>query len=161
MKLLNATEAKFVEAKLQGKNNKAAAMFAGIPESSAKQRGYELIRRPQVREALGITLDQLGITFEAAVKPIKDGLTAMKVHSSLTEPDSEVPDHAIRLSAAKLALQLLKEESAAITEKPNVAQYQLTEEQMNALQGMDEVELQRAIFRKADGTFTAATEGKE
>jgi Terminase small subunit len=174
--ILDVKEAKFVKAKLKGLNNTQAAIEAGYSPANAPNTGSALMHRDVVREALGVSLQQLGINFQAVVKPITEGLVATRtlITGRGKNPTMiEVPDHRIRLAAASLAWKLLQYEADNTTpssfepdgEKllPKIsgpAKSEDSEQQDSAIESkpdtellkriskMDEVQLAEAVFSR-------------
>jgi len=148
-------EAKFIEAKLRGKSNTEAAKYAGYSQRSAHITGSQLAKKPHIRNAILVTAEDLGITFEKAVKPIIEALEANKVISAVSAGDAngstmdfvDVPDHSTRLKAASMALDLLGMKHGR---KPD--DKAKPEDLGRVLQSGDEIELQRAVFRKGDNS---------
>lgn len=155
MKELSEKEAKFVAYKLEGSSPREAAVKAGFSERSAYAYAYELMKRPHIKYALHVTLDDLGINFISAIQPVIDALQATKtvVHGKDSEDGwvDEVPDHPTRLKAASMALDLLGMKRGAynkIATSPNKDQ-QIAPGLAEAMQSSDEVELQRIVFTKS------------
>jgi len=109
---LSATQAKIVKGKVQGKTGRQIGLEVypnAKPESSSVLVSREL-NKVNVQEALQSEFEKQGITIEAIVRPIKDGLTASKTVIIGKEEDAfadEVPDHSIRLKASGMAAQFL------------------------------------------------------
>ena len=163
---LSIRERDFVKYKLAGLNNAEAAKKAGYSPDNAYQTGSLLMRRDVVREALGLSLNQLGITFEAITKPITDGLVAMKtivIGHSKNSKTIEVPDLHTRLAAAKFAWTLLQYEDEHTTpsvvdsdidqlsarpvkNEPDSETAKRKTELLQRIEAMDEVELTNALF---------------
>jgi len=146
-------EAKFIEAKLQGKSATEAAKIAGYSHKSAHITGSALMKKEHIREALFVTLEDLGITFQKAVKPISEALQATKliVHGKDSEEGwtEEVPDYTNRLKASSMSLDLLGLKHGHSVNTPSAVPDKMTPELQAAMKSGDEVELQRAIFRKS------------
>lgn len=110
-------------------------------------------------EALIKAMRVHGLTATKVIKPIADALNADKVvvrkrmvereNGDVVEEefvDSE-PDHNVRLKAAQIGIELLGLKKAkSIPNKEDNDSKAITK----ALKGMDEVELQRAVFRKQE-----------
>lgn len=150
-------EAAFIKSKLSGASNTAAAIQAGYSKRSAHITGNQLIKKPHIRRALFLTLEDFGINLEAALKPIQDALTANKVISAVSAGDAngattdfiDVPDHPTRLKAAGMTLDLLgMKHGAKPTSLPETPQ--MSPELLAAMKSGNEVELQRAVWRKVD-----------
>jgi phage terminase small subunit len=107
---LTVKQAKFVKAKAEGKTGVEAAMIAYDTEdyNTANAIAVENLQKPTIQEALNVAFEKQGITLDKLVEPIAKGLEATKTGSAngAVFPSSE-PDHSIRLSAAKTALDLL------------------------------------------------------
>lgn len=106
---LTVKRAKFVKAIVEGKPKYKAAMEAfGIEhQPTASVRASAELKNVNVQMALQEAMARQGITIDKIVKPIADGLDAIKIVTSPTEPDKEIPDHAIRLKASGMAQTLL------------------------------------------------------
>jgi phage terminase small subunit len=109
---LTAKQRKFVKAKAEGKTTTAAAQEAyGISYNSARALGSENMTKLSIQEAVNAELSRQGVTLEAIIKPITDGLTATKVIVMGKESaDSFVdltPDHSVRLKASSMAAQFM------------------------------------------------------
>jgi len=113
-KQFTVREAKFIEGIKQGLSQTKAAQYAGYNKSSAPKFGMLLMRRPHIRKALGIMLDQVGVTFSKIAQVVVEGLEAEKtVYIGRGENMKQitVTDHGTRLKAAALALKLLDYEA--------------------------------------------------
>lgn len=144
-------EAKFIQAKLAGKSATEAAKIAGYSKKSAHISGSKLMKRSHIQEALFFTLEDLGITFQKAVKPITEALEATRVViiGNGEEAMADVqPDHNVRLKASSMALDLLGLKHGHSVSSPHSIPDTMTPELQAAMKSGDEVELQRAIFRK-------------
>lgn len=140
-------KAKFVKAKLLGKTNTEAALEAGAKtEVAARKYASRMSQDVTVQNAVHYSikevLDELELNLMDAVKPIKEALTATKlmVHGKNSEESwvDEVPDHAIRLTAAKQLRELLPKQD------------ELPPNPLEAFDpNMDEVELARIYARKS------------
>lgn len=117
---LTTKQLKFVKAKAEGKTGVEAAQIAyGVLDyNTANVMAVENLQKPTIQQALEAEFEKQGITLNAIVKPIKDGLTASKTviirDKGATGEDAdnsafadEVPDHAIRLKASGMAAQLI------------------------------------------------------
>lgn len=124
-KQLTVKQAKFVKAVAEGKPKYKAAMEAYDVTSvdSANQIAKENLQKTSIKEALHAELARQGITLEAVVKPIADGLKATKttiVRDKAATPEEsensafaqEEADHAIRLKSSAMAQKLMGLESA-------------------------------------------------
>lgn len=111
-KPLGKKEITFIKAKVAGKSNTEAAMLATGAKTKdvAKTQGHRLSTNVNVQEALAAAFEAHGITVDAAVAPIGEGLKATRVviHGNKEEAFAEVePDHSIRLKASGMALGLM------------------------------------------------------
>jgi hypothetical protein len=113
---LTIKQAKFVKAKAEGKTGVAAAQeaYPNLDYNSARVVASQNLAKLNIQEALEAEFTRQGITLEAIVKPIKDGLTASKINivrDPLGGEDSafaeETPDHSIRLKASSMAAQFI------------------------------------------------------
>lgn len=111
-KPLTLKQAKFVKAKAEGKTNRRAAQDAtGASESVAAVQANRMLKNVNVQEALQAEFVKQGITLEAIVRPIADGLTATKMVVMGKDSDDSfvdiTPDHSIRLKASGMAAQFM------------------------------------------------------
>lgn len=95
--------AKLVE---NGGNVSKAMREAGYSEAMAKNP-QKLMRSKAVQNELAPLLKKHDINLDTYLTVIAEARNATKVVTSHTEPDYEVPDHAIRLSANKQAREFL------------------------------------------------------
>lgn len=118
--------------------------------STLVKRNTQYIKLNMTPEALVKGMQKHGLTAEKVLKPIAEALNANKmvIVGSGDEAFVDVqPDHSIRLKAASMAIELLG------FKKTNNAIFHAKEDNQaitKALKGMDEVELQRAVFRKGE-----------
>lgn len=102
---LTTKQAKFVKAKIEGKTGTAAAMEAyGVSYNTARSMAAENMAKPSIQEALHVEFAKQGITLEAIVKPIADGLKATKQNEYTGEIKE---DHSIRLKSSSMAAQFM------------------------------------------------------
>lgn len=110
-KPLTIKQAKFVKAKLEGKSGTQAALEAyDTTPKVARTIAAENMAKPNIREILQAEFAKQGITLEAIVKPIADGLKADKVVIVGKDEDAFAdlqPDHSIRLKASGMAAQFM------------------------------------------------------
>jgi hypothetical protein len=149
-------EAKFIEAKIAGKNDTQAAMYATGTSNKkvANVQASRIKKSPVVQTEFDKLLKQQGITLKKALKPIGKGLIAQKtiVHGKDGNDGfvEVVDDIEVQLKSSDRALKLLgitnqvKSENA---QSHNMNE-QITPELHAAMKSGDEVELQRAVFRK-------------
>lgn len=109
---LTPKQAKFVKAKIAGKSGVAAAQeaYPGVDYSVANAIAHENLNKPSIAAALEAAYARQGITVDALVKPIADGLQAEKTIIIGSGDDAfadQIPDHSIRIAAAKLGGQWL------------------------------------------------------
>lgn len=109
---LTIKEKKLVKGVAAGKTKRQAARDAGYVGSDevVSVTASQTLSKPNVKEALELTLVKHGITLDAAVAPIADALKADKVHivGNGDQAMAEiVPDHSIRLKASGMALNLM------------------------------------------------------
>lgn len=106
---LTVKQAKLVKGIAEGKSQQQAAIDAGYgttPESAAVI-ATETLKNVNVQEALQVALAEQGITLEAIVKPIADGLIANKIQSFGVGDIQYTPDHSVRLKASSMAQQII------------------------------------------------------
>ena len=108
---LTIKQKKFVKAYVanDGNGTKAALeSYNTVDEKTASVIASENLEKPSVKEAIDAALDKHGITMDAAIAPIADGLTAFRtVPGGDGEGSWDVADHSIRLKASGMALKLL------------------------------------------------------
>ena len=110
------------------------------------KRDTTYISLNMTREALIKAMRVHGLTATKVIKPIADALEATRLKEVEGDFfDTGLPDHTIRLKATAMAIELLglKNPKTPPQNKDNN-----NEELNKALRNMDEVELQRAVFRK-------------
>ena len=101
---LTTKQRKYVKAKMQGKTGTQAAVEAyGVDEKTASVISSQNLSKLSIQEALEAEYEKQGISIGALVQPITDGLKAEKVVGE----GNTVPDHSIRIAAAKLGGQWL------------------------------------------------------
>lgn len=135
-KKLTIKEAKLVKAKVQGKTMAQAAKEAGyMPNASDETRrreAYNITQKPHVKAQLQKELAKQGITLEAIVKPIADGLKAEKV-SIVGNGDQAMaeitPDHNVRIKSSQIASKWMGVDT--VTDSPNTTFVQVIKEQTN------------------------------
>lgn len=105
------------------------------------------------QEALIKALIKHGITATKVIKPIAEALEASKViiHNGDNPDDSwteEVPDWGVRMKAAAMGIDLLglKKSDNKLPKTTDGFNKELN----TAMKNMNEVELQRAVFKKSD-----------
>lgn len=110
-KKLTIKQKKFVKAYVanDGNGTKAAlAAYDTVDDKAASVIASENLEKLSVKEAIESALVKHGITMDAAVKPIADGLTAFRtVPGGDGEGSWDVADHSIRLKASGMALKLM------------------------------------------------------
>lgn len=109
-KKLTIKQKKFVKAYVANDGNgqeAVKAVYDITSDSSAAAIASQNLNKLNVKEAIDQALEKHGITMDAAVAPIADGLIAQKVTYSDDEGTVVTPDHTIRLNASKMALKLL------------------------------------------------------
>lgn len=115
-KTLTVKEAKLVKAKAQGKTHAVAYKEAGYslgennPDKVARVNASKVLAKPHVQDLLQKELKKQGITIEAVVKPIAEGLVAEKV-SIVGNGDQAMaeitPDHNVRIKSSQIASKWL------------------------------------------------------
>lgn len=107
-KKLTVKETKLVKGVAQGKTRRQAAKDAGYSgtDETVSVVASQTLNKPNVKEQLHKELEKQGITVEAIVKPIADGLKAEKV-SVVGNGDQAMaeitPDHNIRIKSSQIA----------------------------------------------------------
>ena len=111
MRKLSHRQKEFVKAYIQMNGNQTQAAIKAYPDATkltATVIGSNNIRKDNVRSAIETALAKHNITVDTVVKPISDALLANKVNTVNSElQETDVPDHAIRLTASKQGQQLL------------------------------------------------------
>ena len=105
---LTTKQRKFVKAKIAGKSGIQSALEAydTTDVNTANQIAVDNLLKPTIAAALEAAYLRQGITIDAIVKPVADGLVAERTVIIGKENDAfadQVPDHAIRLKAAGMA----------------------------------------------------------
>ena len=105
---LTTKQLKFVKGVTEGKPAYLAAAEAyNVKDlNSASTIAVENLRKLTIAEALEKAYAKQGITIDAIVKPVADGLVAERTVIIGKENDAfadQVPDHAVRLKAAGMA----------------------------------------------------------
>ncbi len=106
---LKPKEARFVKGVIAGKSKRRAAMdAAGLSNpGSAAVEANRMLKNATVQEALAAAFERHGLTMDAVIKPVADGLIANKT-VIVGEGDVQwQPDHSIRLKAAGMAHNLM------------------------------------------------------
>jgi phage terminase small subunit len=147
---------KFIEAKAEGKNNTEAALQAGSKTPrAARQAGYRLNRQPDIQKQLNKSIKRHNITVDLIMTIYAEAAKAEKVVIVGKGDDAfadVTPDHMVRMKAADKFSDLLGINSrlkSQNTMSQNITQ-QMTPELQAAINSGDEVELQRAVFRKVE-----------
>lgn len=108
---LTTKQRKFVKAKVEGKTGTQAAIIAyGVDEKTAGVMASQNLGKLSIQEALNAEYQKQGIDMAALVRPIADGLQAEKTIIIGSGDDAfadQIPDHSIRIAAAKLGGQWL------------------------------------------------------
>lgn len=105
-KKLTVKQTKFVKAYVEkdGNGQEAAKVAYNVANDNvARNIASENLTKPNVKEAIDMALVKHEITMDAAIKPIADGLKAVRVFGE----EGEVIDHTTRLKASGMALKLL------------------------------------------------------
>lgn len=160
---MTTKEAKFVEAKLEGKSNTQAAL-AAVPNISpgyARVAGHRLIAKDNVQEALQKALKKHNITIDRIAQTISDGMDATKTVIIGKAEDAfaeQVPDTSNRLKAADMASNLMGiRQGAPKQPEPNNPQTPeqntaIAKEIRKAMDAGDTVKLNQIILEKKDGS---------
>ena len=105
---LTTKQAKFVKAKIAGKTTVAAAMAAypTVDYKSASVIGAQNLEKLSIQQALQEAYERQGLTVDALVRPLAEGLRANRVVQLEGDfYETEVPDHSTRIKAAGMAAQ--------------------------------------------------------
>lgn len=114
-KKLTIKQKKFVKAYVANDGNgvRAAQDAYNVKSySAANSISGENLQKPAVREAIEASLEKHGITMDAAIKPIADGLQASKELEVNGKVVATQVDHSIRLKASSMALKLMGAEKS-------------------------------------------------
>lgn len=116
-KKLTVKQTKFVKAYVanDGNGTKAALETYDTTEPTvANAIAVENLLKPSIKEAIENALIKHEITMDSAVKPIADGLKAIKYYEDNEDGTATVqPDHSTRLKASSMALKLMGAEQKA------------------------------------------------
>jgi hypothetical protein len=109
---ITVKEAKLIRGIAEGKTRQQAALDAydTTDPSTASAIATETLNKPKVQEALAIALEKYNITPDRTLKRVSEALDAEKVSivGNGEEAMAEItPDHTIRLSAVKIAHNLM------------------------------------------------------
>lgn len=108
---LTTKQRKFVKAKASGMTaSKAAALAYNVDERTGSVIGSQNLAKLSIQEAVEAEYKKQGIDMAALIKPIADGLQAEKTIIIGSGDDAfadQIPDHSIRIAAAKLGGQWL------------------------------------------------------
>lgn len=147
---MTITDLKFVKAKLEGKSDLQAAKIAKPhlkTDNSAGVVGHHMAKKPEIQDALAKALQKHQITLDRAIKPITDALDASKT-VGVGEYADVVPDHAIRLRASNMSMDLLGVKRSSDTPPPQAPLDGTA--LLEALKSADFVKLQQIVFGKSD-----------
>ena len=143
-------KSKFIEARLQGKNKTESALIAGASNKLAAQKaGYRLSKDLDVKKQVSKALKRHDIKIDTLIQVYAEALKAEKTDRITGEITI---DHSTRMRASDKFMDLLGINTRPNTETAtshNISQQSNTEI-LGALKSGDEVELQRAVFRKAE-----------
>lgn len=109
---LTTKQAKFVKAKAQGLTGVEAAKqaYGVVDYNTAAVIASQNLNKLNINEAVQAEMAKQGITLEAIIAPLKDALTAEKVHivgNGEQAMADVVPDHSVRLKAVSIASQFM------------------------------------------------------
>lgn len=141
---------KFIEAKAIGKNNTEAALQAGAKNRiAAHKAGYRLSKDTMVQKQIDKAIKKADIDLSDLIAVFTDAMKAEKIDRITGEISI---DYSTRMRAADRLLDLsgittrLKDKTS---ESHNITE-QGSKEIQAAMKAGDTVELQRAVFRKAE-----------
>lgn len=86
----------------QGMSKRQAMLKAGYSEGAARHPKVALMEKKGVRRMISDMSGQLqdaGLTTQYMVQKFAEWMEATKLHTSMTEPDREVPDYQVQLKA--------------------------------------------------------------
>lgn len=146
-------KAKFIEAKVKGKNNTDAALAAGAKTKvAAYKAGYRLSKQTDIQKQLQKSFKKHNITIDGIMTVYAEAMKSEKVVIVGKGEDAfadVTPDHVTRMKAADKFMDLMGINRSS---KENPTSQNITEQSSReiaqAMKAGDEVELQRAVFRK-------------
>lgn len=146
--VLSVKDRKFIKAKLEGKSNTQAAMEATGAKSKdvAKTQGHRLSTNVNIQSVIQQELAKLDITPSKVIKVYAEAMQAVKVVIVGKDEDAFAdvqPDHNTRMRAAEKLGDLLGMK-VKLEDAPQLP----TQLPPEVLASGDEIELQRAIFRR-------------
>ncbi|MGA1876377.1 MAG: terminase small subunit [bacterium] len=107
---LTERQRRFVDNFVDTGNATESARLAGYSEKSANEIGYENLKKPVVRAAICVRMDQARITEPRLLKVLDEGLNAHVVkvfhHNGTVIESKEYPDYSIRHQYLETALKL-------------------------------------------------------
>lgn len=109
-KKLTIKQKKFVKAYVANDGNgqeAAKAVYDVKTDEAAAVISSQNLIKVNVKEAIEAALEKHGITMDAAVAPIADGLQAKKFIPDGQGGAIDIPDHTSRLKASGMALKLM------------------------------------------------------
>lgn len=149
---MTTVEAKFVKARLKGKNKSQAALEAKpeISPVSAGKIGNRLSNSVNVQEALQKALQKHNITIDRTAQVVADALDAEKQNQFTGEIN---PDHTVRLKAADMAHGLMglkgqKQDPG----NPDRIDPGTAKELAEAIRSGDEVRVTQAVWNTKHGS---------
>lgn len=144
MTKLTEKQRKFVQAKLNGKDNREAAIIAGYSEHSASMTGSQLMNNPRIKDYLdsnlkadmgsgGSSLPLVSLALEQELEAISDPLEYLRsVYTDHRQPEK------LRIEAAKAALPYVH------GKVPEIGKKQSREDEANDIANHDDVFATRA-----------------
>lgn len=88
----------------QGMTKRAAMKKAGYSPAAYNNPGATLMKSrgvKQILQSMAGDLEDAGLTAEFMAQKFQEWISAKKIHTSMTEPDREVPDYQTQLRAYK------------------------------------------------------------
>lgn len=150
---LSDKQKRIAELKSQGLKNPqvGAEVYPNANPTSQRQLVSRELKKPHVAQYYEQgkiqALKSNNINWDRIIKPINDALEAVKVVTSHTEPDYEIPDHAIRLTASKHARELLKELSQ--NTQPQAHDSITSKQLAEAVESGDILTIQQLVLEKS------------
>ncbi|RYF61361.1 MAG: hypothetical protein EOO27_02310 [Comamonadaceae bacterium] len=118
---LTVKQKKFVKAYVANDGNGREAVkkvYNVANDNVASAISSQNLTKLNVKEAIDAALEKHGITMDAAIKPIADGLEATKFYGNDDSGHMDA-DHSVRLKAASMALKLMGAENKEAEPKGN------------------------------------------
>lgn len=123
-KPLTVKQKKFVKAYVEKDGNgqeAAKAVYDVRTDGIARSIASENLTKPNIKYAIEQALEKHGITMDAAIAPIADGLKAVKYYEANDDGSATgQADHSTRLKASGMALKLMGADKGEAAQSPAV-----------------------------------------